>query len=139
MKTLAYQIIPSPKALDIRLIFQPARLGPLKLHLPIWRPGRYQVQHFAKNIATVTSDRGVVLKTDLSTWTVEVKSLEPITISYRYHAEQPDAGGTWVDESMVYINFVNCLLFPHRGENRPCTMEIFPIMRCRGGTKRPGH
>ena len=124
MKTLAYQIIPSPKALDIRLTFQPARLGPLKLHLPIWRPGRYQVQHFAKNIATVKSNLGVVLKTDLSTWTLEVTSLEPMTISYRYHAEQPDAGGSWVDESMVYINFVNCLLFPHRGENRPCTVAI---------------
>jgi predicted metalloprotease with PDZ domain len=124
MKTLAYQIIPSPKALDIRLTFQPARLGPLKLHLPIWRPGRYQVQHFAKNIATVKSNHGVVLKTDLSTWTLEVTSLEPMTISYRYHAEQPDAGGSWVDESMVYINFVNCLLFPHRGENRPCTVAI---------------
>ena len=133
MKTLAYQIIPSPKALDIRLTFQPARMGPLKLHLPIWRPGRYQVQHFAKNIASVSSDHGVVLKTDLSTWTLEVKSLEPLTISYRYHAEQPDAGGSWVDESMVYINFVNCLLFPHRGENRPCTMEVFSYLALPGG------
>lgn len=124
MKTLAYQIIPSPKALDIRLTFQPTRLGPLKLHLPIWRPGRYQVQYFAKNIATVMSDHGVVLKTDLSTWTLDVQSLEPITVYYRYHAEQPDAGGSWVDDSMVYINFVNCLLFPHRGENRPCSVEV---------------
>lgn len=124
MRTLAYRIIPSPGALDIELTFLPTRLGALQLHLPIWRPGRYQVQHFAKNIATVTSSHAPVLKTDLSTWTMEVSDLGPISVSYRYHAEQPDAGGSWVDASMVYINFVNCLLFPHKGENRPCEVEV---------------
>jgi predicted metalloprotease with PDZ domain len=94
------------------------------LHLPIWRPGRYQAQNFAKNIASVSSSQGPVTKSDLSAWTLEVLEIKPITVSYRYHAEQPDAGGSWVDDSMVYINFVNCLLFPHKGENRPCEVEI---------------
>jgi predicted metalloprotease with PDZ domain len=124
MRTLKYRISPSFHALDIELTFVPARTGPLALHLPIWRPGRYQVQHFAKNIATVTCDDAVVVKSDLSTWTIDVKEMKPITVFYRYHAEQPDAGGSWVDESMVYINFVNCLLFPHRGENRACEVEV---------------
>jgi predicted metalloprotease with PDZ domain len=124
MRTLTYRIKPSPGALDIELTFLPARLGTLSLHLPIWRPGRYQVQHFAKNIPTVTSPNGSVSKTNLSTWTMEVSALSPICVSYRYHAEQPDAGGSWVDASMVYINFVNCLLFPDKGENRPCEVEV---------------
>ncbi len=133
MRTLNYRIIPSLHALDIALTCMPTRMGMLSFHLPIWRPGRYQVQHFAKNIAAVTSDQGLVRKTDVSTWTMDVKSLDPITIRYRYHAEQPDAGGSWVDESMVYINFVNCLLFPHRGENRPCAVEIFSEKTLAGG------
>ncbi|MDU0808616.1 M61 family metallopeptidase [Aquirufa regiilacus] len=124
MRTLTYRITPAFHALDIELTWMPSRLGPLRLHLPIWRPGRYQVQHFAKNIATVTSTHGPVVKSDLSSWTIEVTDLRPITLKYRYHAEQPDAGGSWVDESMVYINFVNCLLFPHRGENRACEVEV---------------
>ena len=124
MRTLNYRITPSFHALDIELTLMPSRLGPLRLHLPIWRPGRYQVQHFAKNIATVTSSHGPVVKSDLSSWTIDILELKPITVSYRYHAEQPDAGGSWVDESMVYINFVNCLLYPHRGENRACEVEV---------------
>ena len=107
MRTLNYRIIPSPKALDIELTFMPTVIGPLRVHLPIWRPGRYQVQNFAKNIATVLSSQGLVVKSDLSTWTLAVGELKPITLSYRYHADQPDAGGSWVDDSMVYINFVN--------------------------------
>ncbi len=124
MRTLNYRIIPSFHALDIELTCMPTGVGPMSFHLPIWRPGRYQVQHFAKNIATVTSEHGPVLKSGLSTWTLEVSDLRPITLKYRYHAEQPDAGGSWVDGSMVYINFVNCLLFPHRGENRACLVEV---------------
>lgn len=124
MRTLKYRILPSFHALDIELTFVPTRMGPLRLHLPIWRPGRYQVQYFAKNIASVTSSQVSVVKSDLSTWVLDVVDLRPITVSYRYHAEQPDAGGSWVDESMVYINFINCLLFPHAGENRPCEVEV---------------
>jgi predicted metalloprotease with PDZ domain len=124
MRTLKYRILPSFHALDIELTFVPTRTGPVRLHLPIWRPGRYQVQHFAKNIASVTSSQGSAVKSDLSTWTMDVVDLRPISVSYRYHAEQPDAGGSWVDESMVYINFINCLLFPHAGENRPCEVEV---------------
>ncbi len=124
MRTLKYRIVPAFHALDIELTFTPTRIGPLRLHLPIWRPGRYQVQNFAKNIATVRSAQGPLVKSDLSSWTMEVQSLQPIRVSYRYHAEQADAGGSWVDDSMVYINFVNSLLFPERGENRPCEVEI---------------
>jgi predicted metalloprotease with PDZ domain len=124
MRTLKYRIVPSFHALDIELTFLPTRLGPLLLHLPIWRPGRYQVQHFAKNIAAVTSEQALVVKSDLSTWMLEVVDLRAITVKYRYHAEQPDAGGSWVDESMIYINFINCMLFPHRGENRPCEVDV---------------
>lgn len=124
MRTLNYRIVPSANALDIELTFLPTRMGLLLLHLPIWRPGRYQVQNFAKNIATVSSSHGLVVKSDLSSWAIEVQELKPITLSYRYYAEQPDAGGSWVDDTMVYINFVNCLLFPNRGENRPCEVEV---------------
>jgi predicted metalloprotease with PDZ domain len=124
MRTLKYRILPSFHALDIELTFLPTRLGPLRLHLPIWRPGRYQVQHFARNIAVVTSEQALVVKSDLSTWMLEVVDLRAITVKYRYHAEQPDAGGSWVDESMIYINFINCMLFPHRGENRPCEVDV---------------
>ena len=90
---LRYQIVGEDRFLSISLEFTPQRVGPQEIHLPIWRPGRYQAQYFAKNIATIQSSRGRIVKSGLSTWTLDVDSLEPVVLTYRYFADQPDAGG----------------------------------------------
>jgi predicted metalloprotease with PDZ domain len=125
-RLLRYTIEGEDRFLSISLEFTPQRLGPLEIHLPIWRPGRYQAQYFAKNIAGITSSRGLIRKSGLSTWTLTVDSLDPVVLSYRYFADQPDAGGCVSQSDLLYINFIACLIFPHRGENRPCEVKITP-------------
>ena len=123
-RLLRYQIVGEDRFLSISLEFTPQRVGPQEIHLPIWRPGRYQAQYFAKNIATIQSSRGRIVKSGLSTWTLDVDSLEPVVLTYRYFADQPDAGGCVSQADLLYINFIACLVFPHRGENRPCEVNI---------------
>lgn len=41
--------------LQLTCEFQPKKLGSLKIGLPIWRPGRYQVQNFAKNVPQISA------------------------------------------------------------------------------------
>ena len=123
-RLLRYQIEGEDRFLSISLEFTPQRVGPQEIHLPIWRPGRYQAQYFAKNIATIQTSRGSIVKSGLSTWTLDVDSLEPVVLKYRYFADQPDAGGCVSQADLVYINFIACLVFPHRGENRPCEVNI---------------
>jgi predicted metalloprotease with PDZ domain len=123
-RLLRYTIEGEDRFLSISLEFTPQRLGPLEIHLPIWRPGRYQAQYFAKNIAGITSSRGLIRKSGLSTWTLIIDSLDPVVLSYRYFADQPDAGGCVSQSDLLYINFIACLIFPHRGENRPCELKI---------------
>jgi predicted metalloprotease with PDZ domain len=123
-RLLRYTIEGEDRFLSISLEFTPQRLGPLEIHLPIWRPGRYQAQYFAKNIAGITSSRGLIRKSGLSTWTLTIDSLDPVVLSYRYFADQPDAGGCVSQSDLLYINFIACLIFPDRGENRPCEVKI---------------
>lgn len=123
-RLLRYRIAGEDRFLSISLEFTPQRVGPQEIHLPIWRPGRYQAQYFAKNIATIQTSRGSIVKSGLSTWTLEVDSLEPVVLTYRYFADQPDAGGCVSQADLLYINFIACLVFPHRGENRPCEVNI---------------
>lgn len=123
-RLLRYQIVGEDRFLSISLEFTPQRVGPQEIHLPIWRPGRYQAQYFAKNIATIQTSRGSIVKSGLSTWTLDVDSLEPVVLTYRYFADQPDAGGCVSQADLLYINFIACLVFPHRGENRPCEVNI---------------
>ncbi len=119
-----YTIEGEDRFLSISLEFTPQRVGPQEIHLPIWRPGRYQAQYFAKNIAGITSSRGLIRKSGLSTWTLTIDSLDPVVLSYRYFADQPDAGGCVSQSDLLYINFIACLIFPDRGENRPCEVNI---------------
>jgi predicted metalloprotease with PDZ domain len=123
-RLLRYTIEGEDRFLSISLEFTPQRVGPQEIHLPIWRPGRYQAQYFAKNIAGITSSRGLIRKSGLSTWTLTIDSLDPVVLSYRYFADQPDAGGCVSQSDLLYINFIACLIFPHRGENRPCEVNI---------------
>lgn len=118
-----------PQRLQIRFTFLPKKSGKLTLLLPIWRPGRYQSQHFAKNIDQVFAkdSSGNVLeigKTEPSVWSLNVLQAEPITLVYSYWAEQADAGGSVSTEEMLYINFINCCLYLKGTENQACEVQI---------------
>lgn len=125
-RLLRYQIEGEDRFLSISLEFTPQRVGPMEIQLPIWRPGRYQAQYFAKNIATIHASHGTISKSALSTWTLHVDSLEPVVLRYRYFAEQPDAGGCVSQADFLYVNFIACLVFPARWENVPCEVDITP-------------
>ena len=123
-RLLRYQIEGEDRFLSISLEFTPQRVGPMEIQLPIWRPGRYQAQYFAKNIAAITTSHGTIVKSGLSSWTLNIDALESVVLSYRYFADQPDAGGCVSQADFLYINFIACLIFPQRWENVPCVVEI---------------
>ena len=117
--------------LQITCEFQPKKLGSLKIGLPIWRPGRYQVQNFAKNIPEITAYREEkqvsIAKIESSVWEINCTEIVPIKIVYTYFAVQRDAGGSVANAEMLYINFVNCLVCPLGFENQGCEVTIkFP-------------
>ena len=68
--------------LQISCEFQPKKLGRLKIGLPIWRPGRYQVQNFAKNIPEIKSYQGDqqlwIDKIESSVWVLNCTEIDPI-------------------------------------------------------------
>lgn len=118
-----------PRRLAIRATFFPKSVGECTILLPIWRPGRYQSQNFAKNIDQVLAknlmgDSIEMRKTAPSEWKISIANLEPITLNYTYWADQPDAGGSVSTEEMLYINFINCCLFVKGTENKPCEIQI---------------
>lgn len=126
---MRYTIKPSDDGfLNIELEFLPTRTGIWEILLPSWRPGRYQSQHFAKNIPSLLAFSGIrecaIQKIASSAWQLSVTDLSPIRICYRYWAQQADAGGSVVAADLLYINFINCLVFPKAWENKSCTVHI---------------
>jgi len=88
----------------------------IEVQLSTWRSARYQLQYYAKNIQyfTVTDQKNQAVKFRKITkdrWQVFTEGIKEIKIRYNYYANQLDAGGSWLDEEMLYLNFSNCLLY----------------------------
>ena len=103
---------------------------PLALQLPAWRPGRYELQNFAQKIQKVEitdAAGGAVLpyrKTTKDRWEVAGAAGRQLKVSYNFYAHQMDAGGSWLDETQLYLNPVQALLYVVGREDEECTLEL---------------
>ncbi len=101
----------------------------LILELPSWRPGRYELGNFSKNIRAwqAFNEKGESLafkKITKDTWQVSCDQSTSVIIRYEYYCSQPDAGGCWIDEEQIYINPVHCFLYVADRLHESCTIEI---------------
>lgn len=113
--TLSYQY-PHQQFVDITLIVQDIQQPTTYLQLPSWRPGRYEIGNFAKNIQkfSIEDEEGKTLpfiKIAKDRWEVSTKGIHKIIVRYNYHAGAMDAGNSWLDSDQLYVNFVNCMLY----------------------------
>jgi predicted metalloprotease with PDZ domain len=97
--------------------------------LPSWRPGRYELGNFAKNIQrwVARNEDGETLaskKISKDCWEVSTDGAKEIHIIYNYYAAQLDAGACWLDEEQLYINPIHCCLYVPERLHEPCTLEF---------------
>ncbi|CAN5352436.1 PDZ domain-containing protein [soil metagenome] len=99
------------------------------VQLPSWRPGRYELQNFAKNVLhwQALNENGETLahlKITRDCWKVKTEGAKEIHISYDYYAAQADAGACWVDDDLFYINPVHCCMYVPEKILENCEIEI---------------
>lgn len=99
------------------------------IQLPRWRPGRYEIQNFAKRIRAfkALNTQGSPLqftKTNLSEWTILTEGNDKIKVQYEYYAALMDAGNTWLDPEQLYVNPVNCLVYIEEQRDMPCSVIL---------------
>ena len=99
------------------------------LQLPAWRPGRYELGNFAKNIQqfNVSDENGKALKFEKQTkdsWRVDTSNSEKIVVRYNYYSIDFNAGSTYLDTDTLYVNPVNCFIYIPSKINDVCTVEI---------------
>lgn len=101
----------------------------IDLQLPAWRPGRYELQNFAKNVRLfeITDGNGNPVyyrKTTKDRWHVHTKDIQSIQVSYQYYAHQPDAGACEVNDYYLYINPVHCCMYVEGKMDEPYTLSF---------------
>ncbi|MEM9830103.1 MAG: M61 family peptidase [Bacteroidota bacterium] len=124
--TISYQK-PRQHWLDIELEFSELTEDTTYLQLPAWRPGRYELGNFAKNIQqfSIVDTEGhplIFRKVAKDRWEVDTSNTDSIQVQYNYYAAEMNAGSTYLDDEQLYINFVNCILYAE--SQIDCTYQI---------------
>jgi len=107
---------PSSHYLYIDLVIDNIDSDALILQLPSWRPGRYELGNFAKNIKKLDAfdAQGKPLtykKTSKDCWKINTQGNKQIKVTYSYYAAELNAGSTYVDDNQLYVNPCNCLMY----------------------------
>ena len=101
----------------------------ISLNLPSWRPGRYELGNFAKNVKDliVKDNLGSILnftKTSKDQWLVNTAGVETVIVTYFYYANELNAGSTYLDENQLYVNPINCCLFDVNSIDDECNVYL---------------
>jgi predicted metalloprotease with PDZ domain len=101
----------------------------LVLELASWRPGRYELGNFAKNIKGLRAfndknERLALSKTRKDTWEVDCEGSDYVRIEYSYYAAELNAGSTYLDDQQLYVNPVNCFLYAGSQENQGFELQL---------------
>ncbi len=133
---------PSSHYIDIELLISDCKGMEVELQLPSWRPGRYELGNFAKNVKKFTpmDVQGNILpfyKKTKDLWVVKSSGASMIKVTYSYFAAEINAGSTFVDDTQMYVNPVNCCMYvPGRMDeqhivllNLPATYRVATSLR----------
>lgn len=129
MKYILSYTDPNSHYIDIEFQLSLKGEEKIQLQLPAWRPGRYELGNFAKNIQKwqAYDENGNILtsrKLTKDLWEVECKDAQEMIVRYNYFAFELNAGSTYLDEEQLYVNPVNCLLYAPERIEEACEIEL---------------
>ena len=86
--------------IDFKLIVDAKGLSKINLQLPSWRPGRYELGKFAKNIKDFNvldseNNKGRITKKRKEWWEGDCKKKDIVKVAYRYYDSENNAGTTY--------------------------------------------
>ncbi|GAB3510962.1 M61 family metallopeptidase [Emticicia fontis] len=115
--------------IDVECFIDNLTSDKVELQLPAWRPGRYELQNFAKNIQSfeIFDENGqklVARKTTKDRWEVQMNGAKSLVARYNYYANIINAGSSSVDEHTFYVNPVNLCIYAEGKIDEACTIEL---------------
>lgn len=120
---------PHQHLVDIEFIATNINSDIITLQLPCWRPGRYEMGNFAKNIQRFevfdANNKALLFKKiTKDSWEVNTKGVKELHVKYNYYATDLNAGSTYLDEKQLYVNPVNCSVFIPGREHEKCEVVV---------------
>ena len=119
---------PSQQYISIKATFS-VNSKMTKVQLPSWRPGRYELGNFAKNVKGFRifdqNNKAVSFKKLVKdAWQVDTDGKTEIRVEYSYFAAELNAGSTFLNAEQLYVNPVNCCVFTEETKEEPVELEL---------------
>lgn len=94
----------------------PVSSSDVEVQLPSWRPGRYELGNFAKNVRNFkvldANKKSLQFeKINKDRWAISGIETSSIIVEYLYYANEINAGSTYVSPELLYVNPVNCCVY----------------------------
>lgn len=121
---------PASHFLQIEVIVDGLTPGlPVAVCLPLWRPGRYEMQNYPKNVRQfkaydIDGSGLLATKTNKGRWQIETNGNCELRIVYEYYAHQLDAGASYINHAQWYVNPCNCMLYIEGQMDDACELYI---------------
>ncbi|MEX0968225.1 MAG: PDZ domain-containing protein [Bacteroidia bacterium] len=120
---------PAGQYLQIEMAIPEIEGDKLQLQMPAWRPGRYELGNFAKNVQAWRAEDidGKFLPFEKRTkdlWEVTCKDIDTVVVKYNLYASELNAGSTYVDAEQLYLNPVNCLMYVPQRAGEDCSLSL---------------
>jgi len=120
---------PHRKFIQFEAVFPNTPGQSLQLQLPSWRPGRYELGNFAKNIRSFEAfdEKNQKLsnrKITKDLWEIQACSDSKITIKYHYYCAELNAGSSYTDTHLLYMNPVNCFFYNKANQEQPYRVTL---------------
>jgi predicted metalloprotease with PDZ domain len=101
----------------------------IALQLAAWRPGRYELGNFAKNIChwMAFDENNQALpyrKNTKDLWVIQCGNTNRVIIRYMYYANELNAGSTYLCEDQLQINPVNCFFYNIDAPHLPYEIQL---------------
>ena len=120
---------PHNQYIKIKAIFNVADLDTTIITFPTWRPGRYELADFSKNVNhwKVINDKNKSIdsvKISKNEWKIDTSNTSKIEISYQFYSNILNAGSTFMDDTQLYVNPVNCLAYIKEQQLNSCQLKV---------------
>lgn len=126
--TIKYQN-PTSQYIPIEAEFDVKGINEITLQFPVWRPGRYERADFSKNIhgfEILNQDNKKISfqKVTKDSWKVNCSDTDQIRVSYKFYAAELNAGSSFMDDTQLYVNPVNCLIYIAERQSDQCELTL---------------
>lgn len=119
--------------LDVQMSFRRgAGVRLPELSMPAWSPGSYKIRDFAKNIVSISSPNGRVVKKDKSTFRIETDD-ENISVNYRVYCNEVSVRTSHIDGSHAFLDGPSAFLLYLPGRAERHQVEIVTRMKVSTG------